>query len=143
MVDLGPLLISTWGPHPLRGTGPVRTLLMHLTKCEWSKATTSDSLIVAHIDLGTKGFFTSTDAQVKGWLSYTARQVILDGLRARAEGETPYFPRKDAAGIPEGFVPDLEVNRLVLDNKVSDTENYYCIWPTHLNLSIKEDSKSS
>ena len=43
-------------PHPLRGTGPGRTLLMHLTKCEWTKAVASDSLIVAHADLGTMFF---------------------------------------------------------------------------------------
>ena len=60
-------------PYPLRGPGPTRTLLMHLAKCEWSKATTSDSLQVAHIELGTMEFFTSLDAQIKRWLSYTAR----------------------------------------------------------------------
>ncbi len=64
--------------------------------------------------------FTSQDAQLKRWLSYTARQVSFK--RARAEGDSAYSPRKDAAGIPEGFVPDLEVNRLVLGNKVSDKE---------------------
>ena len=32
------------------------------------------------------------------------------------------FPRKDALAIAEGFVPDLEINRLVLDNKLTDKE---------------------
>ena len=43
-------------PYPLKGSGLGRTLLMHLTKCEWTKAVTSDSLIVAHVDLGTMDF---------------------------------------------------------------------------------------
>ncbi len=71
--------------YPLRGSGPTGTLLMHLAKCEWSKATTSDSLQVAHIELGTMDVFTSPDAQLKRWLSYTGGQIILEGLRARAE----------------------------------------------------------
>ncbi len=95
---------------------------MHLTKCEWAKATTSDSTQVAHVELGTMDFFTAPDAQLKRWLSYTARQILLEGLRARAEGESAAFARRDAIGIPTGFVPDLEVNRLVLDNKVTDRE---------------------
>ena len=95
---------------------------MHLNKCEWSKAVTSDSLIFAHNELGTMDFFTSPDAQLKRWLSYTARQVICEGLRARANGETCLFPRKDAQGIPAGFVPDIELNRLLLDNKLSEKE---------------------
>ncbi len=66
------------GPLPLRSPGPTRTLLMHLTKCEWTKAVASDSLIVAHADLGTMDFFASPDAQLKRWLSYTARQVICE-----------------------------------------------------------------
>ncbi len=61
---------------------------MHLAKCEWTKAVTSDSLIVAHTDVGTMDFFRSPDAQLKRWLSYTARQVICEGLRARADGGT-------------------------------------------------------
>ncbi len=97
-------------PNPLRGTGPGRTLLMHLNKCEWAKAVTSDSLIVARVDLGTVFFCTSPGAQLKRWLSYAARQVICEGLRARTDGETNLSPRKDAIGIPAGFVPDLELN---------------------------------
>ena len=77
---------------------------------------------VANVDLGTMDFFTAPDAQLKRWLSYTARQIILEGLRARAEGENNTFPREDAISILPGFVPDLEANRLVLDNKVSDRE---------------------
>ncbi len=65
-------------------------------------------------------FFTAPLAQVTRWLSYTARQHIFEGLRARAEGETSGFPRKDAKGIPLLFVPDLEVNRLLLYGKASD-----------------------
>ncbi len=107
-------------PHPLRGTGPGRTLLMHLNKCEWAKAVASDSLIVAHVDLGTMYFFTSHDAQLKRWLSYTARHVICEGLRARTDGETNLSPRKDAIGIPAGFVLAQEFNRLLFDNKVTE-----------------------
>ena len=43
----------------------------------------------------------------------------MEGLRARAEGETNGFPRRDAKGIPKIFVPDLEVNRLLLDGNIS------------------------
>ena len=81
-------------PQLLKGPGPVRTLLMHLNKCEWSNAVTSDSLTVAHSELGTMDFFTSPDAQLKRWLSYTARQAMCEGLRARANGETCFFPQK-------------------------------------------------
>mgnify|MGYP000214292680 CR=1 FL=1 len=95
---------------------------MHLAKCEWTKAVTSDSLIVAHTDLGTMDFCASPDAQLKRWVSYTARHILCEGLRARAEGENHLFPRKDAVGIPAGFVPDLELNRLLLGNKITDKE---------------------
>ena len=86
-------------PFPLRGPGPTRTLLMHLTKCGWEKAPTQK-----HYNSGSKrsrhDFFTAPLAQLTRWLSYTARQHIFEGLRARAEGETSGFPRKDAKGIP-------------------------------------------
>ena len=65
-------------------------------------------------------FFTAPDAQLTRWLSYTARQNLLEGIRARAEGETSGIARRDARGIPTGFEPNLEVNRLLLDNKVRD-----------------------
>ncbi len=107
-------------PNPLRGPGPGRTLLKHLAKCGWTKIVTHNSLNVSHEDLGTMDFFASPDAQLKRWLSYTARQIIFEGLRARAEGETSGFPRKDAKGIPLLFVPDLEVNWLLLDGNVSE-----------------------
>jgi hypothetical protein len=107
-------------PFPLQGPGPTRALLMHLTKCGWGKVPTTSTLIVAQNELGTMDFFTAPLAQLTRWLSYTARQHIFEGLRARAEGETSGFPRKDAKGIPPLFVPDLEVNRLLLDGKVSE-----------------------
>ena len=66
-------------------------------------------------------FFTAPDAQLKRWLPYTARLIILEGLRARSEGENNTFPRKDAIGILPGFVHDLEANRLVLDNNIGET----------------------
>ncbi len=76
---------------------------MHLSKCEWAKAITSDSLIVAHVDLGTMVFFTFPDAQLERWLSYTARQVICEGLRARADGEHTI----SLAKMLQGSQPDL------------------------------------
>ncbi len=87
-------------PFPLRGPGRTRILLMHLTKCGWEKAPTKNTLIVAQHELGMMDFFTAPLAQLTRWLSYTARQHIFEGLRARAEGETSGFPRKDAKGIP-------------------------------------------
>ncbi len=53
-------------------------------------------------------------------MSYTARQHLLEDLRARAEGGAVGFARKDAKGIPRGVAPDLEVSRLLLDGKVSE-----------------------
>ena len=92
---------------------------MHLIKCGWAKVPTTNTLIVAQNELGTMDFFKAPLAQLSRWLSYTARQHIFEGLRARAEGETTGFHRKDAKGIPDLFVPDLEVNRLLLDAKIS------------------------
>ena len=37
----------------------------------------------------------------------------------RHEGEYSWW-EKDAQGIPYGFVPDLEVNQLLLDDKVAE-----------------------
>ena len=93
---------------------------MHLTQMRMGKVPTKNILIVAQNELGTMEFFTAPLAQLNRWLSYTARQHIFEGLRARAEGETSGFPRKDAIGIPLLFVPDLEVSRLLLDGKVSE-----------------------
>ncbi len=36
--------------------------------------------------------------------------------------KTQLFPRKDDIGIPAGFVHDLELKRLLLDNKITDKE---------------------
>ena len=58
------------------------------------------TLIVARNELGTMDFFTAPLAQLTRWLSYTARQHIFEGLRARAEGETSGFPRKMPGGTP-------------------------------------------
>ena len=66
------------------------------------------------------GFFIAPVAQLERRLSYTASQYLLDNLRARAEGETNGYARKDAKGIPHNFVPDLSVNRLLLDDKVGE-----------------------
>ena len=96
-------------PIPLKGPSPTRTLLMHLAKCGWIKFPTTNTLIIAHHELGTMLFFIAPAAQIARWLSYTASQSILEDLRARAEGETNGFARKDAKGILPGFVPDLPV----------------------------------
>ena len=104
--------------NPLSGPGPTRTLLMHLTKCGWTKAPTRNTLIVAHNELGTMEFFIAPRAQLERWLSYTASQYLLNNLRARAEGETNGYARKDARGIPVNFVADLSVNRHLLDDNV-------------------------
>ena len=93
---------------------------MHLAKCGWVKIPTVNTLIVAHNELGTMDFFTAPVAQLERWLSYTASQSLLEDLRARAEGETDGFARKDAKGIPYGFAPDITVNRLLLDNRVGE-----------------------
>ena len=105
---------------PLRIPGPTRTMLMHLTKCGWADATSKDFIQLAHVELGSLSLFAAPDAQLHRWLTYSARQHNLETLRARAEGETSTYGRKDATGIPPGFVPDYEVNRLLLDNKVSE-----------------------
>ena len=42
---------------PLQCPGPTRTLLMHLMKCGWAKAPTTNTLIVAQNELGTMDFF--------------------------------------------------------------------------------------
>ena len=54
-------------------------------------------------------------------LRRTTKQ-FLEKLRARAEGETSLYTRKDAIGIPPGFVPDYEVNSLLLDRKISEKQ---------------------
>ena len=87
-------------------------MLMHITKCGWSKAISQESIQLAHHELGNLNFFAAPAAQLRRWLDYTARQSNLEKLRARAEGETSLYVRKDALGIPPGFVPDFEVNRL-------------------------------
>ena len=106
-------------PFPLKGTGPTRTLLMHVARCDWIKEVTTNCLIVTHQELGAE-FFTAPNAQLDRWRSFTARRSLLDDLRARAEGETSGYARKDANGILKGFTPDLEANRLLLGNKVGD-----------------------
>ena len=93
---------------------------MHLTKCGWSKVPRRNTLIAAHDELGTMDCFIAAVAQLERWLNYTASQSLLDDLRARAEGETNGYARKDAKGIPHSFVPDLSVNRLLLDDKVGE-----------------------
>ena len=105
--------------NPLRGPGPTRTLLMHLTKCGWANVPTTNTLIVAQNELGTV-FFIAPVAQLERWLSYTASQSLLEDLRARAEGETNGFARKDDTGIPHSFAPYLSVNRLLLDDRVGE-----------------------
>ncbi len=60
------------GPFPLQGYGPTRTLLMHLAKCGWEKLPTTNTLSVAHHELGTMDLFTAPSAQLERWLSYTA-----------------------------------------------------------------------
>ncbi len=64
--------------------------------------------------------FTAHSAQLTRWLSYIARHTLLESLRAMAEGETSGYARKDAKGTHPGFVPDLEVNQLLLDYKVGE-----------------------
>ncbi len=104
---------------------------MHLTKCEWVKVPTTSTLIIGHDKLGAMDLLTAPSAQLERRLSYTARQIILEDLRARAERETTGFAKKDAKGIPRGSVPDLEANRLLLDDKVSE---HMEIIPTTMNL---------
>ena len=91
---------------------------MHLAKCDWVKIPTTNTLVVAHHELGSMDFSSAPAAHIERWLPYTASQSLLEDFRARAEGETTGFARKDAKGIPSGFVPDLAVDRLLLNNIV-------------------------
>ena len=64
--------------------------------------------------------FTAPAAQIERWLSYTASQSLLEDLRARSEGETNGFARRDAKGVLPGIVPSLAVNWLLLDDRVGE-----------------------
>ncbi len=95
-------------------------MLMHLAKCGWANATSRNSIQLAHVELGNLNFFAAQAAQLHRRLTYTAGQHNPEKLRATAEGETATYGRKDAKGIPSGTVPDLAVNRLLLDNKFGE-----------------------